>query len=582
MADFSVSPVAQNVKPPASMSLADMVNLARSGQAFQQAQQINPLEVQRSRTELSRLQQLIPEELARAQAEANRAVTEADVSEKTAGPRIDTSKSTASSAASTSEKDRLGLLELKSKKIASSQISMINNPLIIAAEKNPTAANKLALINLVKQNGMNIAKDLDIKPDEAMKLLQPYLDIAINDPGRLRGYFKERHIQGLDDASRTDVFQPKGIAVDTGTSGYVVQTNEFGPVPVGQVIAGTPYTRRLMLNESMVLDAAGNQVIVTKDSNGQITSIRSADQAGSSSFPSAEIPSPSPASSTAPPLAAPSAVPAPAKIAPRVGDGSAVAPKQNALVANLPAVAQTDANLPVFSKPILPRYPVRDRNKPVLSYQLGEKEAQEAGGTFLRNSLANRGSVNPIIGSLEKIVTTTDQLMQDTISKAGKGLAVEQYVNKMLDDSKYKELSKQLAKLQMALIGNNPQALSSDAGKQMSAAATGSEIYPPEVLQKIAVQTYGEMQARDKLGTAADNYARKFGENNMASFSQMWDNNSDSKVFELMALPKLIKDKDLRAKMANQIIGYPIGSEERTIIEQKYKNIQKLIKDGTL
>jgi hypothetical protein len=124
--------------------------------------------------------------------------------------------------------------------------------------------------------------------------------------------------------------------------------------------------------------------------------------------------------------------------------------------------------------------------------------------------------------------------------------------------------------------------LSTDAGKQMLAAASGNEVYPPEVLQKIAVQTYGEMQARDRLGAAADKYARRFGENNMASFGQMWDNNSDSKVFELMALPKLIKNKELRAKMAEEIIGYPIGSEERTKIENKYMNIQKLIKDGTL
>jgi hypothetical protein len=413
------------------------------------------------------------------------------------------------------------------------------------------------------------------------------LDIAINDPGRLRGFLKERHIQALDDAARTAALQPSGIAVNYGTGGYVVSANEFGATQVGKQQPGTGYTLQLMPGQSMGQDAAGNQVIITKDSSGQITSIVSADQAGSSVMPSASVQSPpaAPPPSAAPSVA-PAAAPAPAKAAPAkaapVSDASTVAPKQSTLVKNLPAAAQTDANLPVFSKPILPRYPVRDRNKPVLSYQIGEKEAQEAGGTFLRNSLANRGSVNPIIGSLEKIVTTTDQLMQDTISKAGKGLAVEQYVNKMLDDSKYKELSKQLAKLQMALIGNNPQALSSDAGKQMSAAATGSEIYPPEVLQKIAVQTYGEMQARDGLGTAADKYARQFGENNMASFSQMWDNNSDSKVFELMALPKLIKDKDLRAKMANQIIGYQIGSEERKIIEQKYKNIQKLIKDGTL
>ena len=124
--------------------------------------------------------------------------------------------------------------------------------------------------------------------------------------------------------------------------------------------------------------------------------------------------------------------------------------------------------------------------------------------------------------------------------------------------------------------------MSTDAGKAMASAATGDATYPPQVLQKIAIQLYGEMEAKDKLGTAADRYARKFGENNMTSFGQMWNNNADAKVFELMSLPKLIKDPTLRAKMADEIIGYPRNSKQRKVFEQKYLNIQKLIKDGTL
>jgi hypothetical protein len=581
MADFSVSPVAQNVKPPASMSLADMVNLARSGQAFQQAQQINPLEVQKSRTELSRLQQLIPEELAIKIAERERAEIEAGVSAGTSKSRIDTSQSTASSSASTAEQDRIKLFAAKQKKINDSQISMINNKLILDAEKNPNAVDKLALINLVRQNGMNMAKDLDIKHDEAMKLLQPYLDIAINDPGRLRGFLKERHIQALDDAARTAALQPSGIAVDYGTGGYVASTNEFSAFRPGVALPGLSYGRQLMLNESMGLDAANNPIIITKNSNGQIT-IRPVDQAGESGavFPSGQGPSSS-APAAAPPSAAPSVVPAPAKVAPRVGDGSAVAPKQSSLVANLPA-GQTNANLPDYSVQVPPRFPVPVAGKPKMSFQLGEKEAQAAGGDYVRNIISQRGAVAPVRNNLEKIMSTTDELLAKQGFQAGKGLQVEQYFTKLIDDSEYKTLSKNLANLQIALIGNNPQALSSDAGKQMTAAASGSEVYPPKVLQKIVIQLHGEMENRDRQGVAADKYARKFGESNMASFTQMWNNNSDNKVFELMSLPKLVKDPALRAKMADEIIGYPRNSEQRKVFEQKYKNIQKLIKDGTL
>jgi hypothetical protein len=562
MADFSVTPIAQTLKPPTPMSLGEMVNLARGAQEYQQAQKLNPLAVKRAGAELSRLQQLTPEELRRAQAAADQAEFEAEVSGKTVKPRISQATSTASSAESTAEQDRIKLFGVKQKKIADGQISMINHPLVIEAEKNPTAVNREALFNLVITNGINMARDLGIKQDEAMQYLQPYLDIATNEPGGLRGFYKQRHILGLDDAARTAALSPSGIGIASGTESQVTSTNPFSDVQVGTAIPGTYRKLQLMPNEELVEDRQGNQFIQSKDTAGKIT-IR----------PVTAAPSTAPA--VAPPAAASSAAPA-------VSNGNAVvAPKQSAISQKV-AQVQTTANLPDFSQPVPPRYPVRQVGQPVFNLQQGEKEAQEAGGKYLRDALTNRGSVNPIIGSLEKIVTTTDQLLQNTISKAGKGLTIEQYFNKLLDDSKYKELSKQLARLQMALIGNNPQALSSDAGKQMSAAATGSEVYPPEVLQKIAVQTYGEMQARDRLGVAADKYARKYGENNMASFGQMWDNNSDAKIFELMALPKLIKDPKAREKMTEQIIGYPVDSKERKILEQKYINIKKLIENGDL
>jgi hypothetical protein len=561
MADFSVTPLAQTLKPPTPMSLGDMLNLARGAQEYQQAQKLNPLAVQRSAAELSRLQQLMPEEYRRAQAAADQAESEAEVSGSTVKPRISQATSTAASAESTAAQDRIKLLALKQRQIANSQIALINHPLVIAAEKDPNSVDVVALQNLVNQSGINMGRDLGFPERETANLNQPYMDKAKNEPGKLRGYLKQRHIQGLDEGARTAVLSPSGVAITSGTESQVTSTNPFSEVPIGTAIPGTYRKLQLMPNEQLVEDSQGNQFIQSKDTAGKIT-IR----------PVTAAPNAAPAA--APPAAAPAA--------PAVSSGNAaVAPKQSAM-SQKAAQVQTTANLPDFSQPVPPRYPVRQAGQPVFNLQQGEKEAQEAGGKYLRDALTNRGSVNPIIGSLEKIVTTTDQLLQNTISKAGKGLTIEQYFNKLLDDSKYKELSKQLARLQMALIGNNPQALSTDAGKQMSAAATGSEVYPPEVLQKIAVQTYGEMQARDRLGAAADKYARRFGENNMASFGQMWDNNSDSKVFELMALPKLIKNKELRAKMAEEIIGYPIGSEERTKIENKYMNIQKLIKDGTL
>jgi len=559
MADFS--PVASQIKPPQPMSLADMVNLAGGIQSYQQAQQINPLAVQRSAAELSRLQQLTPEEIRRATAEATRAETESDVSTQTAKPRITQAGATASSAESTAERDRLNLMNQKLKNIASSQIAMINNPLIIQAEKNPNVANKEALVNLVMQNGMTMGKSLGIKPDEVQGLLQPYLDIAQNNPGQLRQYFKERHIAGLDESARTAALSPSGVGITSGIESQVTSTNPFSETKVGEAVPGTYRKLQLMPNDQIVTDQQNNSFIISKDNNGRIIGSRPITPAQAKDLQTV----------------APNAQPSMPAVVPKP---AVVAPKPNAMVQNLPE--ETPANLPAHSQLVPPRFPLRQPNQPVFTLQQGEKEAQDEGGKFLRNVVAQRGSVAPVRNNLEKIMSTTDDLLAKQGFQAGKGLQIEQYLTKLVDDSEYKTLSKNLANLQIALIGNNPAALSSDAGKQMTAAASGSEVYPPKVLQKIAIQLHGEMENRDRQGIAADKYARKFGEANMPSFTQMWNNNADNKVFELMSLPKLIKDPATRSKMADEIIGYPKGSEQRKVFEQKYMNIQKLIKDGTL
>ena len=552
------APVAALSKPTPPMSLTDMVNLAGGVQAYQQAQELNPLAVQKNTAELQRLRQLMPEEYRRSIAEANRAEIESDVSSQTAKPRITQAGAVSSSAESTAESGRIDLLNKKMKNIASSQIAMINNPLILQAEKNPDAVDKNQLVDLVMRNGMTIARDLGIKPEEAKALLQPYVDIATNDPGQLRGYFKQRHIAGLDEAGRTSALTPSGIAVTSGTESSTISTNPFSETEVGKAVPGTYRKQELMPNEQIVTDTQGNNFIASRDNQGKI-SIRPVTGGGVQNAP-APVGSPVPNVRNMPPAAA--------------------APRPSAAGQN--ASAEAPANVPDYSQLVPPRFPVRQSGQPVFNLQQGEKDAQTSGGDFLRSVVAQRGNVAPVRNNLEKIMSTTDDLVKKQGFEAGKGLQFDQFLARVVDDSEYKILSKNLANLQMALIGNNSAALSSDAGKQMTAAASGTEVYPPKVLQKIAIQLHGEMENRDRQGVAADKYARKFGESNMASFTQMWSNNADNKVFELMSLPKLVKDPQMRAKMADEIIGYPKGSEQRKVFEQKYLNVQKLIKDGTL
>ena len=81
MADFSFTPAAAGIRPVPQTSLADMIGVARGAQTYQQAQQVNPLQVQQAQAELQRIQGLMPQEIKRAEAEAR-------VSAETATPRI--------------------------------------------------------------------------------------------------------------------------------------------------------------------------------------------------------------------------------------------------------------------------------------------------------------------------------------------------------------------------------------------------------------------------------------------------------------------------------------------------------------
>ena len=90
MADLIGTPVATQIKPFTGMSLADIASMAGNLQGVAQAAKLNPLQL----------------EQARQQVEQSKLATESA---------------------------KMGISEKKLKKIADSQIAMINNPLVVRA-----------------------------------------------------------------------------------------------------------------------------------------------------------------------------------------------------------------------------------------------------------------------------------------------------------------------------------------------------------------------------------------------------------------------------------------------------------------
>lgn len=237
MATYQYTPMPA-VEGPQVMSIADMINTARgaqalrtSEQAYQQAERTNPLAVSLSQEQVKQSQ-------------------------------------------IKSQADQFAFNQKKFKEIADSQISMINNPLIVAAEKDPTSINKDELKKLIIQNGMDVANAQGIPQEQAFQLLQPYVRMADQNPAGVRTFFKERLLKGADEATRISAMQPSGVPISTGAGGYQVQGGEFGAQPRGTVLPGTPYSSQLGPGQRMEatgeVDVNNNPIFNVKDANGRV------------------------------------------------------------------------------------------------------------------------------------------------------------------------------------------------------------------------------------------------------------------------------------------------------------------------
>lgn len=242
-------------------------------------------------------------------------------------------------------------------------------------------------------------------------------------------------------------------------------------------------------------------------------------------------------------------------------------------------------SLPEHSQPVQTPYPVRNPSVPYAPMPT-EKEDQLAGNQF-RNKLVSRQS-NLITDrrNIDEVISKARELEEKAVLPTGGILGTaERKLSTFLGTEEgiaYKELSKNLARAQISNIEASGGSLATDAGKQLAAAANGDITYPPKILIEIAERTKADMTNLDMQATAAQKFANRFGDNNMKKFQQEWSKNADTKIFQVINLANDTKlSTDEKEKAAEKLLG-PVGSEERKIADEKYKNLLKLQKNGTL
>lgn len=221
MADLTVTPVGANVKPVQGMSLGDVVGLARGVQQYRAEKEILPEQVSQAKLATTKQEQDLAQSRVRA--------------------------------------------------IADSQIALINDPLVLMAEENPNAVDKTQLVNLLQKRGRTLGKNLGLPENKINELLVPYLDQAEKDPGQLRTFLKQRHIEGLDQAGRTAVLAGTLTPVQTGAGTTFIQAGEFAPERRGAPVL---FARKTLAPGEQIVagptDPAGNPTYNILDRTGRV------------------------------------------------------------------------------------------------------------------------------------------------------------------------------------------------------------------------------------------------------------------------------------------------------------------------
>jgi hypothetical protein len=223
----------------------------------------------------------------------------------------------------------------------------------------------------------------------------------------------------------------------------------------------------------------------------------------------------------------------------------------------------------------------------------------EKGAAYRNNLTTRQTDLSTSRRNLDEVLKAATQIEKEDFFSSGVLGAVTRTLKGLAGDPKYKQLSKDLANVQIANIQAQGGSMDTVAGQQLQKMANGDETYPPEILKNIARRTYADIQNLDMQATGAAKFAQKYGDNNLNAFKRLWSQNADSKVFEAMTIFENVKDKDKRAEEIDKILGekpkldnyknkfdyekaFQSYTNQREKFYNKYNNIKKLTETGEL
>ena len=289
-----------------------------------------------------------------------------------------------------------------------------------------------------------------------------------------------------------------------------------------------------------------------------------------------------PATVTTLPLPGNAPVPAPAGVTP----ADMTAPIQTKPVTApaagpAPAVAPTSQIMQPDTGRLPLTYPVRQAGVPFAA--LPQEETDRTAGSQYRNGLVQRQSeLTTARRNLQEVVKTAQKLQEEsTLPETGPVGAIKRKFADIVGDPTYKQLSKDLANVQISNIKAVGGSLDTVGGQQLIRMASGDETFPPDVLLSIARRADADITNLDMMATGMQRHTQKFGDANAKRFQQMWSSNADSRIFEIMNIARDVKDVKKREELTNKLLG-DMDDNQRKDLYRKYNNLVKLTNSGDL
>jgi hypothetical protein len=284
-----------------------------------------------------------------------------------------------------------------------------------------------------------------------------------------------------------------------------------------------------------------------------------------------------PATVTTLPL--PGAAPAPAGVTP--ADMTAPIQPKPAAAGPAPGITPTSQMMQPDTGRLPLAYPVRQAGVPFAA--LPQEETDRTAGSQYRNGLVQRQSeLTTARRNLQEVVRTAQKLQEEsTLPETGPVGAIKRKFADIVGDPTYKQLSKDLANVQISNIKAVGGSLDTVGGQQLIRMASGDETFPPDVLLSIARRADADITNLDMMATGMQRHTQKYGDANAKRFQQMWSANADSRIFEIMNIARDVKDVNKRKELTDKLLG-DMDDNQRKDLYRKYNNLVKLTNSGDL